>query len=238
MGDIRTLADLRDAVYSLQKAVDQLSGASEPLGERSIELRPGESLTFADGTRVFVRCADGDADQPAATDPSTPPPIFGGVRNMRVFGEKGPELEATAPSRLYSKGELIADIRRARQELAAIQSRVEQGRSEAAEIDPSAGASIPADQVPTLADVLAELRAARALLERQTAVLAWSQLLQRDPFSPSQLDPAQAAQEAHSTALAARSTASGLDLARVDSLSPSVRTPGSPSVGSAQEARE
>ncbi|WP_225784234.1 hypothetical protein [Xenophilus sp. Marseille-Q4582] len=214
------------------------------MGERTIELRPGESLTFADGTRVFVRAADGEQEQSTGW-----PPI---PRIWRFVGEQGPELETTAPSKRQAaeirtlpelrdvvvalqeqadeKIDLLGELISIREQMLALTESVLNGGS--------AGASIPADEVPTLADVLEELRASRALLERQTAVLAWSQLLQRDPFSPSPLDPEQAAQEAHSTALAARSTASGLDLARVDSLSPSVRTPGSPSVGSAQEARE
>lgn len=69
-----------------------------------------------------------------------------------------------------------------------------------------------------LSDVLEELRAIRALLERQAAVLSWIAGLQRDPFSPSLADPAQAAEEARSAALARQSVDPGVSLARIDSL--------------------
>lgn len=54
----------------------------------------------------------------------------------------------------------------------------------------------------TMAAILAELQAIRLLMERQTSVQAWSKGLQVDPFSPSPADPAQAAEEARSAALA------------------------------------
>ena len=45
-------------------------------------------------------------------------------------------------------------------------------------------------------EILAELKAIRALLERQTAVQAWSAGLQRDPFTPSPSEAPQALAEA------------------------------------------
>lgn len=66
--------------------------------------------------------------------------------------------------------------------------------------------------------ILNELRTIRALLERQTAVLAWHSGLQRSPFSPSPVDPEQAAEEARSAALARQSADPGVSLTRIDSL--------------------
>lgn len=74
------------------------------------------------------------------------------------------------------------------------------------------------EEEPSLSDVLTELRAIRALLERQTAVLAWHSGLQRSPFSPSPVDPEQAAEEARSAALARQSADPGVSLTRIDSL--------------------
>ena len=53
------------------------------------------------------------------------------------------------------------------------------------------------EEEPSLSDVLTELRAIRALLERQTAVLAWNSGLQRSPFSPSPADPEQTGWSCH-----------------------------------------
>lgn len=71
---------------------------------------------------------------------------------------------------------------------------------------------------PLDAQVLCELKAIRALLERQTAVIAWHSGLQRSPFSPSPVDPEQAAEEARSAALARQSADPGVSLTRIDSL--------------------
>lgn len=74
----------------------------------------------------------------------------------------------------------------------------------------------PATDALTL--ILLEMRAIRALLERQTAVIAWHSGLQRSPFSPSPVDPEQAAEEARSAALARQSADPGVSLTRIDSL--------------------
>ena len=74
----------------------------------------------------------------------------------------------------------------------------------------------PAPDALTL--ILLEMRAIRALMERQTAISSWAAGLQRDPFSPSAADPAQAAEEARSAALARQSADPGASLTRIDSL--------------------
>lgn len=66
--------------------------------------------------------------------------------------------------------------------------------------------------------ILNEMRAIRALMERQTAISSWAAGLQRDPFSPSPVDPEQAAEEARSAALARQSADPGVSLTRIDSL--------------------
>ena len=78
----------------------------------------------------------------------------------------------------------------------------------------------PCDRPTTSLDalVLAELKAIRALMERQTAISSWAAGLQRDPFSPSVADPEQAAEEARSAALARQSADPGVSLTQIDSL--------------------
>lgn len=70
----------------------------------------------------------------------------------------------------------------------------------------------------TGAQILDELRAIRALLERQTAVLSWREGLQLSPFTDVASSPEQAAEEARSAFLARQSADPGVSLTRIDSL--------------------